>query len=79
MYIKRDLIHYIADALAENPTLVEDALDMLEMRLPISECAVYDIIDDAIIDFCEDNEIDPSEVYDNEDDWALFYDALQTL
>ena len=79
MYIKRDLIHYIADALAENPTLVEDALDMLEMRLPISECAVHDIIDDAIIDFCEDNEIDPTEVYDNEDDWALFYDALQTL
>lgn len=79
MYIRPNLIGYIRTALAENPILVEDALDAIEMRLPISECAVYDILDDAIADFCTDYEVDPTEVYENEDDFDLFYDALQTL
>jgi hypothetical protein len=80
MYDKAILISYIRTALTENPILVNDALRIMDiMRIPISECAVYDIISVAIEDYCTDYEVDPTEIYENEDDFDLFYDALQTL
>lgn len=78
MYDKAILISYVAEAMQNCTHDVEKAIDAIfEERRDLSP-EVADHIWDAIEDYCEDYDVNPEEIEQNEDLELLFWDARQT-
>ena len=78
MYDKAILIGYVAEAMQNCTHDVDKAIDAIfEERRDLSP-EVADRIWDAIEDYCEDYDVNPEEIEQNEDLELLFWDARQT-
>lgn len=78
MYDKAILISYVAEAMQNCNHDVEKAIDAIfEERRDLSP-EVADRIWDAIEDYCEDYDVNPEGIEQNEDLELLFWDARQT-
>lgn len=86
MYNYNDFISYISNALTCYGYEINSAVEYMERyRCPLSTASekIVDIMEDAIRDFCDDNEIDYynfnyEEVFDTTLD-DIFFDAIENI